>query len=696
MKRKYLLATAILLIVLVSALTTVWLSQPLAPDSVILRSYNSLPEAVQGMLGGQIELLPIDKISLEALKPLENSTRINLVSVPGYDFTYIGFNLRNSPLSDLTLRKAMLLAFNRAQMLNESLGGFGRSLGPGLFSSAYSTIGWPIVSDRYGYDPAEAKLLLDRAGYTGNSTSYRIDPATNQTLRFMTVISRLSQPQEVAAAASFAEDMQSIGLPIVSLPMSNIDFSEALRTYSFDIFVDSQAANAAPTWLYTMFDSKNNIYPNALSTNLVGYSNFTFDGYATQLLTSNSPVELRTAAEKCQEILAADLPVLPVFSENFLIAANSQLPVNQVIGSIIGTVRSSIINILENPGFSTPLVIGVASEFGTLDPTVSSNQADWIALSLLTEPLVSTNQEGDLEPALAQSWTVSGDGTVVTMVIRQNATFYNGQTITVDDVVGTLNWLTRNTKPSSSLYTTVTEIKEADVLDERTLRISLNQPDRSAVSEFTSIFALPASRLSSNLLGSDSLVSELLVSSGPLILREFTQTNGVFMQLNNIYFGKPPGTYGNINVFQSDTVQGVQFFSGSPVTVSSQPLTVGAQPVANASYNVCIYDQNGTTMECAAGNYVNQATYSAALPLDERFREGTYWIESAVYGNLPNGTFIILQHRTMTVRVLPLIPVIIFVLLALGVGVIIFRRTRDKHARVRRRRRGRRTAEQSS
>jgi len=695
LKRKYLLATAILLIVLVSALTTLWLSQPLAPDSVILRSYDSLPEAVQGMLGGEIELLPIDKISLEALKPLENSTRIKLVSVPGYDFTYIGFNLRNSPLSDLTLRKAMLLAFNRAKMLNESLGGFGRSLGPGLFSSAYSTIGWPIVSDRFGYDPVEAKLLLDGAGYTGNSSSYRIDPATNQTLRFMTVISRLSEPQEVAAAASFAEDMQSIGLPIVSLPMSNIDFSEALRTYTFDIFVDSQAANAAPTWLYTMFDSKNNIYPNALSTNLVGYSNFTFDGYATQLLTSNSPVELRTAAEKCQEILAADLPVLPVFSENFLIAANSQLPVNQVIGSIIGTVRSSIINILENPGFSPPLVIGVASEFDTLDPTVSSNQADWIALSLLTEPLVSTNQEGDLEPALAQSWTVNGDGTVVTMVIRQNATFYNGQTITVDDVVGTLNWLTRNTKPSSSLYTTVTEIKEADVLDERTLRISLNQPDRSAVSEFTSIFALPASRLSSNLSGSDSLVSELLVSSGPLILREFTQTNGVFMQLNDIYFGKPPGTYGNINVFQSDTVQGVQFFSGSPVTVSSQPLTVGAQPVANASYNVCIYDQNGTTMECAAGNYVNQATYSAALPLDERFREGTYWIESAVYGNLPNGTFIILQHRTMTVRVLPLIPVIIFVLLALGVGVIIFRRTRDKHSRVRRRR-ARRTAEQSN
>jgi len=157
---------------------------------------------------------------------------------------------------------------------------------------------------------------------------------------------------------------------------------------------------------------------------------------------------------------------------------------------------------------------------------------------------------------------------------------------------------------------------------------------------------LPASRLFSNPSGSDSVVSQLLVSSGPLILHEFTQTNGVFMQLNNLYFGKPLRKLENINVFQSETVQGVQLFSGSPVTISSQPLVVETQPVANASYSVCIYDQNDITMECAAGSYVNQGTYSAVLPVDARFREGTtYWVESAVYGNLPNGTFIILEEK---------------------------------------------------
>ena len=156
------------------------------------------------------------------------------------------------------------------------------------------------------------------------------------------------------------------------------------------------------------------------------------------------------------------------------------------------------------------------------------------------------------------------------------------------------------------------------------------------------------------------------------------------MQLNSMYFGEPPRNFENINVFQG-AVQGVQLFSGGLVTISSQPLVLETQPVANASYSVCIYDQNGVITECAAGNYVNDGTYSAVFP-DARFHQGTYWVESAVYGNLPNGTFIILEERTMTVRVLPLFPLIIFALLLLGVGIIVGRRTiKRKHVRVRRR-----------
>lgn len=209
------------------------------------------------------------------------------------------------------------------------------------------------------------------------------------------------------------------------------------------------------------------------------------------------------------------------------------------------------------------------------------------------------------------------------------------------------------------------------------------------------ISSLPASRLSSNPPEPYLVVRQLLVSSGPLILREFTQTDGVSMQLNDLYFGGSPRNLENIDAFQGDTIQGSQLFAGSLVTISSQPIIVETQPVTNASYSVCIYDQGGATTECAAGNYVNHGTYAAVFLIDARFHQGTYWVESTVEGNLPNGSFVILEEKTITVRASPLMPLIVLALLILGVGVMVGSRT-PKHPRIRRRRRARKIVRRSS
>lgn len=632
---------------------------------------------------GEVDLLPIGQIDLQTLKLLQNNSQVKLVSIPSFDFTYIGLNLRNWPLNDSSLRKAVLYAFNRPQALNQVLGRFGEGLHPGLFSSAYSVLGWPTTADQYSYDPAMAKTLLHNEGFN-ESSPFRIDPSTGQTLRTMFIISRLSQPAEVATAGLFATDMQAIGLPVISLPMSDLDFDQAMRTYSFDIFIDSRSANSAPTWLYNLFDSKNNIAPVPLGTNLVGYVNSTFDEYVKKLLTASNQDEIWNAAKRCQEILAADLPVLPVFSKDLLIAASSRLPVTTIVGSIGDSLRTTAVNIVGNANFSPPLRIGVTSNFDNLDPTTSSNQADWIALHLLTEPLLSTDQQGRLKPGLAQQWTISDDGTMITMSLRQDAEFYNGQSIRVDDLVATLNWLINDVKPSSPLYPIMKGITRADVLDQKIIRIDLSKPDKFAINSFTNLFVLPKSRLMDNPSTLGPLRGQLLVSSGPLVLREFTQTEGVYMQLNNPYFGKSVQNLESLEIFGGETVQGTPVLPESEVEISSSPLLFDGQPVRNASYRVCIYDQNDFATQCAAGKYAEHGSYSAVLRVDSRYHPGTYRIEGAVYGTLLSGTFIIFEEKTMMIRALPLVPMLIF---ATSILAIVFVLRSLELARSRRRRR---------
>jgi ABC-type transport system substrate-binding protein len=487
----------------------------------------------------------------------------------------------------------------------------------------------------------------------------------------MFIISRLTQPADVAVADLFAKEMQAIGLPIVSFPMQDRDFYQSMRIYSFDLFIDSQSANSAPTWLYNLFDSENNISPVPLGTNLVGYANSTFDRYVEEILTSGNQDEIRNAAIKCQGILAADLPALPVFSKHMIIAARSGLPIITTVGSMGDTLRNSAVNIVRTRDFSPPLRVGFTSNFDNLDPTTSSNPADWIVLRLLTEPLFTLDQQGKLKPDLAQQWTLSNDGTLITISMRQNAKFYNGQSITVNDLVTTLNWLNNKVQASSPLYPIVKEFTRVYVLDQKTFRIVMSKPDRLAISSFTNLFALPEGRLVNSSTNLDALKSQLLVASGPFVLREFTQTDGVYMQLNEPYFGRPAQNLEKIQAFEGE-IFGTPVL-GSEVNIRSSLPYLSNQPVRNASYRVCTYDQDGIARQCVAGKYEWPGSYSAALHLDYRFHIGTYRVEGVVYGTLPNGAFVIFEEKTMTLQTLPLLPIAIVAILMLVIGVMVAR-----------------------
>lgn len=698
MKTKRIAAICIVVIVLASAVSYVWLySLRSSQDALVLKSYGSLSDAVQGLVDGEVDLLPIDQFHPQELMPIQDNSHLKLISIPSYDFTYIGLNLRNRPLNDSDFRLALLYAFDRRDVFNGALAGLGEVLPPGLLSSAYSNSGWTrFTADPYSYDKTKANAILDGLGFSQSIDSqFRIDPSTGQPMATMFIISRLSEPNEVAAATLFAKDMQAVGLPVVSLPMADLDFNQYLRIYAFDMFVDSSTNNSAPGWLYTLFDSGNDIAPVPLGTNLVGYDNPAFDYYAEGLISANDAVQAQYAAEKCQEILASDLPVLPVFSKNILVGADSQITVDTVVGSLEQTIRNTAASTMRDSRFQQPLRIGLAHSFQSLDPATTSNPADWIALHLTTEPLVTYDQNGKLTADLAQ-WT-QGYGTL-TLRIRSNATFYTGQNITAKDVVATLDWLSRNAKPSSKIYSTVKEIDSVDLVDKSTLRISLTLPDNLAIYDLTDIFALPASRLGSNLSSvPDFLLSQALVSSGPFLLREFTQADGVYMQLNGAYLGQPAQNVEHIDAYEGAEVLGTQLLSGSEVHIASSALVIDGQPVANASFMVCVYDQNDFSVLCAPGRYKGQGVYSAAWQIDSRFNTGTYRAETTLSWTSPTGKSVLLKEEVMTVRPLLVLAIPILLVIVAAVAVVFERhrilpilgigKKRRARRRVRRRRR---------
>ncbi len=115
------------------------------------------------------------------------------------------------------------------------------------------------------------------------------------------------------------------------------------------------------------------------------------------------------------------------------------------------------------------LVYGISGEPATFDPhMISDNIASGIFYQVF-DKLIRQETDGALNPGLAESWTLSDDGTVVTFKIRKNVKFHNGDTLTADDVAFSLN----RAIGSKFLASVVSMMDSAEVVDESTVNLKL-------------------------------------------------------------------------------------------------------------------------------------------------------------------------------------------------------------------------------
>ncbi|MGC9334561.1 MAG: ABC transporter substrate-binding protein, partial [Anaerolineae bacterium] len=90
------------------------------------------------------------------------------------------------------------------------------------------------------------------------------------------------------------------------------------------------------------------------------------------------------------------------------------------------------------------------------------------------DTLVWVNEEGILEPALAEDWDVSEDGSEYTFYLRQDATFHNGEPFNADAVV--FSW--ERAKDAGFEYSNLWQLATTvEKIDDYTVKIATDGPD---------------------------------------------------------------------------------------------------------------------------------------------------------------------------------------------------------------------------
>jgi len=135
---------------------------------------------------------------------------------------------------------------------------------------------------------------------------------------------------------------------------------------------------------------------------------------------------------------------------------------------IFGFLKSSPSHCLERP-----YIKGLYSLPLTLDPIKMNDTASLVAGNLIYDGLLKFSPTLKIEPAIAESWTTSPDGKVLTFKIKSNAKFHNGLSITAIDVVTSLARALSPESKVQKLYDCIDGTNGLRAINDQTIQIKL-------------------------------------------------------------------------------------------------------------------------------------------------------------------------------------------------------------------------------
>jgi len=184
------------------------------------------------------------------------------------------------------------------------------------------------------------------------------------------------------------------------------------------------------------------------------------------------------------------------------------------------------------------LISARTTETPSLDPIREAALSAHRIKGFFYDHLVRYGFDGSLQPALAESWSVSEDGTVWTMNLRDGVTWHHGRPFDSEDVVASL---TRQLDPDvgSGGRGHVAAIVDLDAVDARTVHLVTERPNPSLLSGLAGEW----SWIVPHDIALDDLRSNA-VGTGPWRLVRWVPQSTLQIERNPDYWGGAPSLDG--------------------------------------------------------------------------------------------------------------------------------------------------------
>ncbi len=185
------------------------------------------------------------------------------------------------------------------------------------------------------------------------------------------------------------------------------------------------------------------------------------------------------------------------------------------------------------------LVMARAIDATGLDPHTQTAFASLTLLRMIYEPLVTTDHDMKVAPALATDWEFSGDATKLTFHLREGVKFHDGSDFTAEDVIASYNRIL-DEDTASAARTNYLSIESMEAPDDYTVVFNLSRPDVPLLSAMTSI---NAAIMPSELIENGDPAAEA-IGTGPFKLENWVPDEKTVLSANADWWGDGPNVDG--------------------------------------------------------------------------------------------------------------------------------------------------------
>ncbi len=227
----------------------------------------------------------------------------------------IFINLKDPVLSNLAVRKALAFAIDRARVAQ--IGEYGYELPgnqAGIVTPTFNS--WldrgELQRAGYGYDPAKAISILEKAGFKRGPNGVFETPQGNP-LAF-TIINQSAYTDWVAALQVVSQELAQVGIKLTVDNLAGTDYESKLFTGDYQLAYGYEAGGPTPyyefrQWLYGPGSAP---IGKAATTNWERYQSPATDQLINQYAATASTTLQHSIMDKLQAVLLDDVPLIPV------------------------------------------------------------------------------------------------------------------------------------------------------------------------------------------------------------------------------------------------------------------------------------------------------------------------------------------------------------------------------------------------